>query len=115
MLTVAVELSRALVNSKSGDDFVLICSRERPESLRDLDCEAVLTAHRHELAVKARWMPAIEPLLEADAILYPYWPSPPYRRPGAPPPVISSTTWHSACGRARFRGSSGSTSGLCSR
>src|SRR6266852_2101975 len=88
MLTVAVELSRALVNSKSGDDFVLICSRERPESLRDLDCEAVLTAHRHELAVKARWMPAIEPLLEADAILYPYWPSPPYRRPGAPPAVI---------------------------
>jgi len=88
MLTVAVELSRALVSSRSGDDFVLICSRERPESLRDLDCEAVLTQHRHELAVKARWMPAIEPLLEADAILYPYWPSPPFRRPGAPPAVI---------------------------
>jgi glycosyltransferase involved in cell wall biosynthesis len=88
MLTVAVELSRALVNSRSGDDFVLVCSRERPESLRDLDCEAVLTPHRHELAVKARWMPAIEPLLEADAILYPYWPSPPFRRRGAPPAVI---------------------------
>jgi glycosyltransferase involved in cell wall biosynthesis len=88
MLTVAVELTRALVNASSGDEFVLICSRERPESLRDLDCEAVLTRHRHELAVKARWMPAIEPLLEADAILYPYWPSPPYRRPGAPPAVI---------------------------
>ncbi len=88
MLTVAVELSRALVNSRSGDDFVLICSRERPESLRDLDCEAVLTQHRHELAVKAGWMPAVEPLLEADAILYPYWPSPPFRRGGAPPAVI---------------------------
>src|SRR6266567_2877417 len=88
MLTVAVELSRALVNSRSGDDFVLICSGERPESLRDLDCEAVLTQHRHELAVKAGWMPAVEPLLEADAILYPYWPSPPFRRGGAPPAVI---------------------------
>ena len=88
MLTVAVELSRALVNSRSGDDFVLICSRERPESLRDLDCEAVLTTHRHEVAVKACWMPAIEPLLEADAILYPCWPSPPLRRRGAPPAAI---------------------------
>src|SRR5712691_669460 len=88
MLTVAVELSRALVNARSGDDFVLICSRERPESLRDLDCEAVFTPHRHELAVKARWLPAVEPLLECDAILYPYWPSPPFRRPGAPPAAI---------------------------
>jgi glycosyltransferase involved in cell wall biosynthesis len=88
MLTVAVELSRALVNAKSGDEFVLICSRERPESLRDLDCEAIFTPHRHELAVKARWMPAVEPMLEADAILYPYWPSPPFRRPGAPPAAV---------------------------
>ena len=88
MLTVATELSRALVNAKSGDEFVLICSRERPESLQDLDCEAVYTRHRHEVAVKARWLPAIEPLLEADAILYPYWPSPPFRRAAAPPAVI---------------------------
>ena len=88
MLTVAVELTRALVEARSGDDFVLICSRERPEALRDLDCDAVLSPHRHELAVKARWLPAIEPLLEADAILYPYWPSPPFRRAGAPPAAV---------------------------
>lgn len=88
MITVAVELTRALVNAGSGDEFVLICSRERPESLRDLKCEAVHSPHRHELANKARWMPAIEPLLESDAILYPYWPSPPYRRSGAPPAAV---------------------------
>src|SRR6058998_2796403 len=88
MLTVAVELTRALVNGRGTDEFVLICSRDRPDSLRDLDCEAVFSPHRHELAVKSRWLPAIEPLLEADAILYPYWPSPPFRRPGAPPAAI---------------------------
>ena len=88
MLTVAVELTRALVAGRGADEFVLVCSRERPESLRDLDCEAVYSPYRHELAIKMRWMPAIEPLLEADAILYPYWPSPPFRRPGAPPAVV---------------------------
>jgi glycosyltransferase involved in cell wall biosynthesis len=88
MLTVAVELSRALVANRSGDDFVLLCSRERPESLRDAECEAVLAPYRHELALKSRWIPAIEPKLESDAILYPYWPSPPLRRAGAPPAAI---------------------------
>ncbi|TMC39700.1 MAG: glycosyltransferase family 4 protein [Chloroflexi bacterium] len=88
MITVAVELARAMVANRGGDEIVLICSRERPDSLRDLDCEAVYSPYRHELAVKSRWLPAIEPLLEADAILYPYWPSPPFRRSGAPPAAI---------------------------
>lgn len=89
MLTVAVELSRALVTQKkSGDQFVLLCSRERPESLRSLRCEAVLSPYRHELVLKSRWIPVVEPQLECDAILYPYWPSPPFRRKGAPPAVI---------------------------
>jgi glycosyltransferase involved in cell wall biosynthesis len=88
MLTVAVELSRALVDVGSGDRFVLLCSRERPAALDGLDCEAVLSPYRHELALKARWMPAVEPQLECDAILYPYWPSPPFRRAGAPPAVV---------------------------
>jgi glycosyltransferase involved in cell wall biosynthesis len=86
MLTVAVELTRALVE-RGEDEFVLLCSRERPPSLIDLDCEAVLAAYRHELVLKTRWLPAIEPKLEVDAILYPYWPSPPFRRAGAPPAV----------------------------
>ena len=88
MLTVAVELSRALVAHRGDDQYVLVCSRERPESFAAIDCEAVYTGHRHELAVKSTWLPKIEPLLEADAILYPYWPSPPFRRAGAPPAAI---------------------------
>jgi glycosyltransferase involved in cell wall biosynthesis len=88
MLTVAVELSRALVQAGSGDRFTLLCSRERPAGLEGLDCDAFFAPYRHELALKARWIPAVEPLLESDAILYPYWPSPPFRRAGAPPAVI---------------------------
>src|SRR5437899_46895 len=62
MITVAIELTRALVANRSGDEFVLLCSRERPDSLRDLDCEAVYAPYRHELAIKARWLPAgVEP------------------------------------------------------
>src|SRR5205823_3847811 len=88
MVTVAVELSRALVQNRGQDEFVLLCSRERPASLADLDYEAVLSPYRHELVLKSRWLPVVEPLLECDAILYPYWPSPPFRRPGAPPAAI---------------------------
>lgn len=88
MLTVAVELSRALVKLASGDQFVLLCSRERPASLEDVECEAVLSPYRHELVLKSSWLPAMEPRLESDAILYPYWPSPPLRRVGAPPAVV---------------------------
>jgi glycosyltransferase involved in cell wall biosynthesis len=88
MSTVAVELTRALLEKRSGDEFVLLCSRERPEAFRDYDCEAVLAPYRHEVALKLRWLPMIEPQLDCDAILYPFWPSPPRRRPGAPPAAI---------------------------
>jgi len=88
MLTVATELSRALITHRGDDEFVLLCSRERPASLEGLECDAFLSRYRHELALKSRWLPAIEPQLESDAILYPYWPSPPFRRHGAPPAVI---------------------------
>jgi len=88
MLTVAVELSKALVANRGKDEFVLLCSGERPASLVDLDCEAVLAPYRHEVLLKTRWLPYVEPLLECDAILYPYWPSPPFRRLGAPPAAV---------------------------
>jgi glycosyltransferase involved in cell wall biosynthesis len=88
MTTVAIELSKALVSHKGKDEIVLLCSRERPRELAGLDCEAVLSPYRHELNLKARWLPAIEPQLESDAILYPYWPRPPFRRAGAPPAAI---------------------------
>ncbi len=98
MLTVAVELARGLVGGRgragpkpgapSNDEFTLLCSLERPPALADLECEAVLAPYRHEVLLKARWLPMVEPQLGCDAILYPYWPSPPRRRRGAPPAAI---------------------------
>jgi glycosyltransferase involved in cell wall biosynthesis len=88
MVTVATELARALIAERDGDAYTLLCSRERPEVLRDLDCDAVLAPYRHEVALKLRWLPAVEGEVGGDAILYPYWPSPPRRRAGAPPAAI---------------------------
>jgi glycosyltransferase involved in cell wall biosynthesis len=88
MLTVAVELTKALVAARGEDQFTLLCSRERPPALAGLDCEAVLSPYRHEVALKTRWLPAIEAQLDCDAILYPYWPSPPVRRRDAPPAAV---------------------------
>jgi glycosyltransferase involved in cell wall biosynthesis len=88
MLTVAIELSKALVSNRGNDEFTLLCSRERPAALDGLKCEAVLAPYRHELALKTRWLPTIEPQLGCDAILYPYWPSPPFRHKDAPPAAI---------------------------
>jgi glycosyltransferase involved in cell wall biosynthesis len=88
MVTVATELTRALVADRDGDAFTLLCSRERPSTMRDLDCDAVLAPYRHELALKLRWLPVVESQVGGDAILYPYWPSPPRRRKDAPPAAI---------------------------
>jgi glycosyltransferase involved in cell wall biosynthesis len=88
MITVALELARAMVTNRDGDTFTLLCSRERPPALADLDCEAVLAPYRHEVVLKTRWLPMVEPQLGSNAILYPYWPSPPRRRRGAPPAAV---------------------------
>ena len=88
MLTVAIELSKALVANQGKDGITLLCSRERPAALADLKCEAVLSPYRHELALKMRWLPTVEPQLGCDAVLYPYWPSPPFRHVDAPPAAI---------------------------
>jgi glycosyltransferase involved in cell wall biosynthesis len=88
MLTVAVELARALVADKGKDEFTLLCSRERPATLAGLDCEAVLSPFRHELVMKTRWLPWVESQLGCDAILYPYWPCPPFRKEDAPPAAV---------------------------
>src|SRR5579864_147259 len=82
MLTVVVELSKAIARHNGKDEITLLCSRERPADLRALEAEAVLSPYRHEVALKTRWLPRVEPELESDAILYPYWPSPPMRRHG---------------------------------
>src|SRR5258707_9715350 len=88
MITVAVELARAMVMNRDGDTFTLLCSRERPPALGDLDCEAVLAPYRQEVILKTRWLPMVEPQLGSHAILYPYWPSPPRRRQGSPPAAV---------------------------
>ena len=88
MLTVAVELAKALVANRGKDEITLLCSRERPASLAGVKGEAVLSPYRHELALKMRWLPAVEPQLDCNAILYPYWPSPPFRHADAPPAAI---------------------------
>jgi glycosyltransferase involved in cell wall biosynthesis len=88
MVTVAIELSKALAANRGKDEITLLCSRERPAALADLKAEAVLSPYRHELALKLRWLPAVEPQLDCDAILYPFWPSPPFRLPEAPPAAI---------------------------
>lgn len=88
MVTVATELTKALVSERDGDAYTLLCSRERPQELSELDCEAVLAPYRHELALKLRWLPVVETQVGGDAILYPYWPSPPRREKGAPPAAI---------------------------
>src|SRR5207245_2861470 len=56
--------------------------------LTNLDCDAVFAPYRHEVILKTRWLPAIESQVGCDAILYPYWPSPPRRRPEAPPAAV---------------------------
>lgn len=84
MVTHAVALTQALLGAGTAADFVLFSSRERVPGLTGRS-EAVLSPHRHELANKLLWFPAVESASALDAILYPYWPPPPRRRREAPP------------------------------
>jgi len=88
MLTVAVELTRAIARHRGKDEITLLCSRERPPALAEVEGDAMLSEYRHEVALKLRWVPRVETQLECDAILYPYWPSPPFRKAGAPPAAV---------------------------
>jgi glycosyltransferase involved in cell wall biosynthesis len=84
MVTHAVALSQALLRADAPAELTLFSSRERVAGLEG-DYEAVLSPHRHEVANKLLWFPAVESSSGLDAILYPYWPPPPRRRRGAPP------------------------------
>jgi glycosyltransferase involved in cell wall biosynthesis len=84
MVTHALALSQALLEKGGPEHFTVFSSRERLTGLPD-GYEAVLSPHRHEIANKLLWFPAVESGSGLDAILYPYWPPPPRRRPGAPP------------------------------
>src|SRR5258708_34273311 len=90
MTTVAIELSKALVAHRGTDDFVLLCSRERPADLAGLHCEAVLSPYRDEVNLKSRWLPAVESQGGGDAALSPYWPIRPFGRREPPPPATFS-------------------------
>jgi glycosyltransferase involved in cell wall biosynthesis len=84
MVTLAVELTRGLLELVPPGSLVVFSSRERVPGLIG-DYEAVLSPHRHELANKLLWFRSVEAMSGLDAILYPYWPPPPLRRAGAPP------------------------------
>lgn len=89
MVTVSTELTKAML-AESGDDFsfTLFCSGRRPPGMAPGDAAAVLSPHRHEIANKLFWLPSVESEAGLDAIFYPYWPSPPRRRRGAPPAIV---------------------------
>ncbi len=84
MVTHAVALTQALVGADAPAELTLFSSRERVPGLTGR-YEAVLSPHRHEVANKLLWFPAVESSSGLAAILYPYWPPPPRRRRGAPP------------------------------
>ncbi len=86
MVTVALEFARALA-ADGRHRLVAFCSRERPPGL-DGASEAVLAPYRHEVRLKLSWLPAVEAEAGLDAVLYPYWPSPPRRRADAPPAAV---------------------------
>lgn len=84
MVTVAVELAAQLV--RSGEEVVAFVAERIPAGLPE-PAQVVPTGHRHELVNKLWRLPRLEVAAGLDVILYPYWPSPPRRRVGAPPAV----------------------------
>jgi len=90
MVTVAIGLTNAMLAGNGAERrFTLFCSRERPASVRGAGAaRAVLSPYRHEVLNKLRWLPAVEGEAGLDAMLYPYWPCPPRRSPGAPPAAM---------------------------
>ena len=88
MVTVAVDLTQALLELAPNDQWTLFCSRERVPALAGASARFLLSPHRHEVANKLTWLPAVEAAAGLDVIFYPYWPSPPRRRAKAPPAAV---------------------------
>src|SRR5438105_1238021 len=88
MVTLALELTRAMLAQRGESSLTLFCSRERPAGVNLDGAEFVLSPHRHELAQKLLWLPFVEANAGFDAMLYPYWPSPPLRRRSSPPAAV---------------------------
>jgi glycosyltransferase involved in cell wall biosynthesis len=87
MVTLALQLASHLLEV-GAHRYTLFCSRERPAGLGGATCRVVLSPYRHELANKLRWLPWVEARAGLDAVLYPYWPCPPWRHRDAPPVVV---------------------------
>ncbi|MBO0702707.1 MAG: glycosyltransferase family 4 protein [Candidatus Dormibacteraeota bacterium] len=92
MVTFALGITEGLLEVDPDLSMVLFCSRERPPALRvpaqdERRVGALVSTLRHEVPQKLWWLPGAETEAEVDAMLYPYWPPPPRRRPGAPPAV----------------------------
>ncbi len=92
MVTFAVGITEALLAADPGLSLVLFCSRERPRALRirpqdERRVGAMLSPFRHEVPQKLQWLGGAETGAGVDTVLYPYWPPPPRRAPGAPPAV----------------------------
>ncbi len=92
MVTFALGLTEGLLKVDPELSLVLFCSRERPAAIRirpqdEARVRVLLSSIRHEVPQKLRWLPGAEVDAPLDAMLYPYWPPPPRRRPGAPPAV----------------------------
>ena len=91
MGTVALHLTAGMLAAAGQERrFTLFCSRERPAGLNGggAGSRAVLSPHRHEVLNKLRWLPEVEAAAGLDAMLYPFWPCPPRRRPAAPPAAM---------------------------
>ena len=88
MVTVALELTGHLLRSAGERRLVLFASQERPDGFQEADAEFVLSRYRHEVPNKLVWLPSVEGKADLDAVLYPYWPSPPRRERGAPPAAM---------------------------
>ena len=92
MVTFALGVTEGLLEVDPDLSLILFCSRERPPALRvkaedERRVGAWLSPLRHEVPQKLQWLAGAETEAGVDAMLYPYWPPPPWRRAGAPPAV----------------------------
>ncbi|MGH7870267.1 MAG: glycosyltransferase family 4 protein, partial [Candidatus Dormibacteraceae bacterium] len=89
MVTVAVELTRALLSwGEVGHRFTLLCSDGCPSQLESWSPAIISSPSHHEMFNKLAWLPSVEASLGADLMFYPYWPAPPWRSGKAPKAVV---------------------------
>jgi glycosyltransferase involved in cell wall biosynthesis len=89
MVTLSMELTRAMLDLEGERrSFTLFCSVDRPAGMDGRCARFALSPRRHEIPNKLLWLPSVEASADLDVMLYPYWPSPPRRKRGAPPAAV---------------------------